>query len=212
MAHSMGNRALVGALRELQNHVDRPLIGREDLPKISQVVFAAADVKMADFIGLVQGFLSDSQDADIPTLTVYCSRDDFPLRVSHKCKKYLHYSMSRERTDYARLGDTQTCEDSSDELSVHFVDVVDATGVGPSTLQHSYHCEVPAVLDDLKDILQGGPRAADRQRLQKHRLSSDPTDRFIMHVFNTEEYCKARLVHYLRTICTLLFGADYNYL
>jgi esterase/lipase superfamily enzyme len=182
MAHSMGNRALIGALRRLQNHVDRPLIGREGLPKISQVVFAAADVKVADFIDLVEGFDSDSQD--VPILTVYCTRDDLPLLVSHvHCKV-------RNQEDYPRLGNTQSCIDSSDKLHVRFVDVVDASGVGTTLKQHSNYCEAVPVLNDLKDIFRGGPRAANRQRLQQLNISRDFTDPFIMYTFNPSQFCR----------------------
>ena len=180
MAHSMGNRALIGALQQL----DRPLIGREDLPKISQVVFAAADAKMADFIHLVEGFRNFrwyNQGAQIPILTVYCTRDDIALRLSHVHCKF------QNQEDYARLGYTQTCIDSSDKLDGHFVDVVDATGAGTSTMQHSYHCEVSAVLDDLKEIFQEGRRAANRQRLQElnRRPPHSPYPYpFIMYAFN----------------------------
>ena len=68
MAHSMGNRALIGALRQL--HLDRPLYGREDLPNISQVVFVAADEKVKTFIDLANGFLSDSHGAKVPGLSI----------------------------------------------------------------------------------------------------------------------------------------------
>ena len=157
MAHSMGNRALIGALGLLQNHVDRPLSGREDLPNISQVVFVAADARVTDFIDLVLGFSSDSQHLRIPTLTVYCSRDDMALMASH-----VHCTI-RDQPDYERLGVTESCLN----LNFPFVYVVDATGAGTSTLQHSYHTQVPAVLDDLKDVFLGRRRPPDWPRFRQ---------------------------------------------
>ena len=137
MAHSMGNRALIGALRQLP---------WEYFPKISQVVFVAADAKVTDFIDLVKEFPSESQGAKVPMLTVYCSRDDKALRLSRfNCA-------TRNEKNYERLGNKDTCEKYSSELNVHFVKLVDATGLDTGTLQHSYHCEVLVVLNQLKDI------------------------------------------------------------
>ena len=156
MAHSMGNRALIGALRKLQSHVDRPLIGRTDLPNISEVVFVAADVTVTDFIDLVKGFPSDSQDVIAPTLTVYCSRAYFALELSHWLSKI------RGQKDSERLGSGRFSE-----LNLPSVDVVDVPRVGTSTLQHSYHWEVRAVLDDLKVILQRGQRPLDWPQMRQ---------------------------------------------
>lgn len=58
-----------------------------------------------------------------------------------------------------------------------FVDVVDATSVGISTFQHSHYCEIEAVLNDLKTVLQC--------RMAKERAEGSSIGRTI-HAFHLD--------------------------
>nr|PNR35471.1 hypothetical protein PHYPA_023371 [Physcomitrium patens] len=141
LAHSMGNRGLIMALKKMSSTPST----------LKNVVFAAADVERKDFDEMVRKVkmgdsrIDDAQQngreklsARAPLLTVYSSMTDQALWAS----KYVNWSKGR-------LGDTSFLHMETQEKGS---DQVDVTGskVTKAWLHHSYHVESPAVLDDIE--------------------------------------------------------------
>jgi len=143
----MGNRALIEALRNIQS--------REEVqPTLKNVVFVAADETREKFDDMVcklqtnnQGVLkqeqqrSDVSTRTVPQLTVYSSTYDSALALS----KFVHMK--------DRLGSTYSFlnKEKQDKGS----DQIDVSGpkITKSWLHHSYHVQVPKVLQDIGDLL-----------------------------------------------------------
>lgn len=140
----MGNRALIQALRNLQQE---QLFTRH--ATLKNVIFAAADEERKRFDELVHDLHQRNPQSKCPHFTVYSSKDDWALFTS----KFLHGRRSR-------LGDTLSLfETDSNDCST---DVVDASGTDASSwLCHSYYGKVPDVLKDMH-LLLDDCRAKDR--------------------------------------------------
>ncbi|CAM6110700.1 unnamed protein product [Calypogeia fissa] len=175
LAHSMGNRALIRALDMLHG-------GESFSPprcRLSEIIFAAADESHSIFEKLLKkmrkGYMvskspgSDASNSNAdttaksnavsysredlsPHLTVYCSTDDWALKVS----RFVHDFKSR-------LGDTRSFLGA--EANVDFHDVVDASGMDISSLHHSYYGDVPEVIQDVKVVLTKRIPASSRPNL-----------------------------------------------
>ncbi len=144
IAHSMGNRALTGALRQLfTEHAE--LKGR-----FKEIILTAPDI-----------------DADIfkrdiaPVLTAGCDR--VTLYVSDGDKALL---ASKAVHGYPRAGDA-----SVGIVVVPGVETIDASGLDTSFLEHSYFAESGSVLADIRRMVREGLRAA--QRGLKEQVSGD---------------------------------------
>jgi esterase/lipase superfamily enzyme len=126
VAHSMGNRALTGALRSLS----RDLQGS---PLFNQVVLTAPDID-ADV------FRRDIAPAILGTarrVTLYASATDDALLLSKK----VH--------GFPRAGDT-----GRDLVVVPGMDTIDVTGIDTSLLGHAYYAANETVLTDLVQLLK----------------------------------------------------------
>ena len=143
IAHSMGNRLLVGALNSLA-------IEHKTLrPTLQQVVLAAPDIDSGVFRQL-----ADAVSKTGSHFTIYESSSDEALKASHK----LH--------DYTRLGDSQP-----NVQIVSPYDTVDATRVDTGLLGHSYFAENKSILSDIFYLIQGKP-PAERFGLQRKSFGS----------------------------------------
>jgi esterase/lipase superfamily enzyme len=135
IAHSMGNRALTGALRAL--FAEHPeLKGR-----FKEIILTAPDI-----------------DADIfkrdiaPALAAGC--DKITLYVSDGDKALL---ASKQVHGYPRAGDS-----AEGIVLVPGIETVDASGLDTSFLEHSYFAESGSVLKDIRRLVLEGLRAAQR--------------------------------------------------
>lgn len=127
VAHSMGNRALTAALREIS--FEHPV---EDTPMFDRVVLAAPDVD-ADY------FRKDLAPRLLQTansVTLYASSDDNALIASKK----VH--------GYPRAG-----EGGTDLVVVPGIETIDVTGIDLSLLGHSYYGDSQHILGDLFELL-----------------------------------------------------------
>lgn len=141
IAHSMGNRALTGALRSL--FAEHPeLKGR-----FKEIILTAPDI-----------------DADIfkrdiaPALAAGC--DKITLYVSDGDKALL---ASKQVHGYPRAGDS-----AEGVVLVPGVETVDASGLDTSFLEHSYFAESGSVLKDIRRLVLEGLRAAQRGLEERH--------------------------------------------
>jgi esterase/lipase superfamily enzyme len=143
VAHSMGNRALTSALKELHFELG------PDCPKFDEVVLTAPDVD-------AETFKQDLAPVIIKTaqrVTLYASSNDEALLVS------------KEVHGYARAGE------SGDQLVVvPGMDTIDVSAVDTSLLGHSYYGDNYTVLADLFDLLNRDRPPAERQWLRPTQL------------------------------------------
>jgi esterase/lipase superfamily enzyme len=126
IAHSMGNRALTSALKEMHFELD------EQCPHFHHVVLTAPDID-------AEVFRRDLAPAIMKTakrVTMYASSNDEALVLSKK----VH--------GYARAGD------SGDQLVVIAgMDTIDVSNVDTTMLGHSYYGNSRSVLADLFELL-----------------------------------------------------------
>jgi esterase/lipase superfamily enzyme len=135
VAHSMGNRALLGVVERMG------LRESTNAPLLSRVVMAAPDVDSNEFQSRFAKLLEKVSEAT----AVYGSRNDRALQLSET----IH--------GYDRLGLVS-------ELfgTVANIDMIDTSPLDLSLLGHSYYGENPLVIDDMKAFLQHQPSARTR--------------------------------------------------
>ena len=139
IAHSMGNRALTSALRDLS------FLDDQTRPKFHEVVLTAPDID-ADL------FKNDIAPAIVKTagrVTLYASSNDKALVYS----KQVH--------GYPRAGDS-----GNSLLVIPGIDTIDVSAVDTSLLGHSYYGSNDTVLADLFDLLHGGKKPDERKWLR----------------------------------------------
>lgn len=149
VAHSMGNRAVVGALEKLAN--TRFPAGSADL---RELVFAAPDVGTSVFTDFVEAYYADALHATINAstgtpsrLTLYACGDDDALGLSNALQ------------DMTRAGDARQ------QLVVRPpLETVDVTRAIVSRDRHGYFTSNRDVLTDLFGLLRGAA-ATDRPNL-----------------------------------------------
>ncbi len=147
VAHSMGNRALVGALERLA------LRFPDKQPMFGQVVMAAPDVDTDEFVKRYVSSVSNCATR----ATLYASSGDRALLASMK----LH--------GYRRLGLT-----SSPQPTFAGIDVVDVSPIDTSILGHSYYGSHPLMLQELRELIYSGTGPVDRQWLVTAQGSHSP--------------------------------------
>jgi esterase/lipase superfamily enzyme len=152
VAHSMGNRALTSALREMA------MEQKGNCPKFHEVVLTAPDVD-ADV------FRRDIAPAIIHTadrVTLYASSNDKALIASRKVHGYLRAGES---------GDAM--------IVVPGIDTVDVSDVDTSLIGHSYYGSSTTVLADLFELMQGSKPPDQRKWLQSMRLGTQKYWKFL---------------------------------
>lgn len=134
VAHSMGNRALLRALADVESDPRVPQVFRN-------VVLAAPDIDRDVFTrDLLPRFKGRPSH-----LTLYASDTDEALKASKK----FH--------GYPRAG-----EAGRDIVVAPDLDTIDATGMDPSLLGHSYFASLEPVVDDIAKLLRGDLAPAQR--------------------------------------------------
>ena len=140
IAHSMGNRVLAGALRNMDSTVESRNKG-----VFRELVLAAPDIDSRVFQSQVLPHIV----RNVQHCTLYASSRDRALL------------MSRAFHNYQRLGETQP-----DLLVATELDTIDASLVDTSLLGHSYIGDVQSIVSDLHDLVVGGKRAMERLGLE----------------------------------------------
>jgi esterase/lipase superfamily enzyme len=145
VAHSMGNRALASALKDLSREP------RTRRPKFGEVVLTAPDID-AD---LFQRDIAPAIVRIAERVTLYASSNDEALKAS------------QEVHGYPRAGDTD-----NELVIVPGVDTIDVSAVDTSLLGHSYYGSNGTVLSDLFDLLHENRPPDERQWLRTQYLGS----------------------------------------
>ena len=138
VAHSMGNRAVSGALRSIADK------GQTLKPQLKEIVMAAPDIDAGVFQQLAATIAQTGGH-----FTIYESSKDLALQLSHRFHSY------------PRLGDTKPAAHAYEGY-----DCIDATAVDTGFLGHSYFAESTSVLADIFDLIRG-KGLSDRFRLVK---------------------------------------------
>jgi len=144
IAHSMGNRALVEALRTFDVKVT------PGSAQLTQVVFAAPDIDAATFQEIVKEFRKKAA-----RFTLYASSKDVALKASKAFHKY------------PRAGDS-----GKGLVLCQGIDTIDATNVDTGLIGHSYIGDNDSILADVYDLVREGsppPRFRLRRREQRGR-------------------------------------------
>lgn len=132
IAHSMGNRYVVGALEEFfRKHPDRQL---------GQLVLAAPDVERAELVEQLDTLQTHSDG-----VTLYASKHDVALQVSNRVN------------GGRRAGDA-----NGDLIRIVGLDTVDASLIEADSLGHSYFGDAPELLGDILGLIRLGWRPAER--------------------------------------------------
>src|SRR5206468_914704 len=135
IAHSMGNRALTAALREIELEM------RDQARLFNQVILAAPDIDADDF----RNNIAPAMQRTANRLTLYASTHDEALMAS----QFLHRG--------ARAGD------AGDGLVVIAgIDTIDVTAIDSSLWGHSYYGSSNPVLRDLRMLLSRAIPPRDR--------------------------------------------------
>jgi esterase/lipase superfamily enzyme/tetratricopeptide (TPR) repeat protein len=146
IAHSMGNRVLVGALRDLDTSSLPP-----GAATLREVVLAAPDVRSDFFLSVATDLCSRAQ-----RLTLYASSVDRALRAA-----------MRHMGGYPRAGSA-----GEDLIVVEGIDTVDASNVETDFLEHSYYGSNRTIISDLFHLIRNGLAPVSRHltRLERNGL------------------------------------------
>ncbi len=125
LAHSMGNRALAAALKELELEL------KDQARLFDQVVFAAPDVFTEQFQDTLAPYLTRTANR----FTLYASSRDWALKAS----KFIHRG--------PRAGDS-----GAQLLVLSKIDTIDVTAVDSSPFGHSYYGASDPILRDIKEL------------------------------------------------------------
>ena len=139
IAHSMGNRPLAYALRQIaQGQRGTPQQGERGKPRVApfnQIVLTAPDIDLGTFTQLAQAIVGNVGQR----ITLYASSNDVALQLSKKYQKY------------QRAGDTVP-----DVLVLSGIDTIDVSAVDTSFFGHSYYVENRSVLRDIFELIREG--------------------------------------------------------
>ncbi len=137
IAHSMGNRAVARALRDLG--VARPGI------QFNQVLLAAPDIDRGEFLQIANQIRSVSN-----RVTLYASSQDRALAAS----RIVH--------QYPRAG-----ESGDNIVIVPDIDTIDASNVDTDFLAHSYFCQDWKLLGDIFRLVRKSDPPSERYGLEE---------------------------------------------
>jgi len=144
IAHSMGNRALLPALQQLEADASF-----KNATEFRQIVLAAPDVDRDVFIALAKEITRPDN-----RMTLYVSSKDQALLVSHK----LFHTQPRAG------------EATPNPIVLSGVDTIDVSGVNTDLLGHSYYGDSQSVVGDLLRIFDG--ERAPRPGLSKASIGA----------------------------------------
>lgn len=135
IAHSMGNRALTGAVMSLLT--DRPALRS----RLKELILTAPDIDADVF----KRDIAPALTATGRPITLYSSSEDKALLGS----KLVH--------GYPRAGDS-----GQGLVVLQGIETIDATGMVTDFIRHSYYAENRSVLSDMFYLIQNGQRAHQR--------------------------------------------------
>lgn len=138
IAHSMGNRALLGAYVSLMR--ENPQLKA----RFKEIILAAPDVDADVF----KRDIAPAMVAAASPITLYASSGDIPLKASKK----VHANH--------RLGDA-----GSDLVILPGIESIDASNVETSFLGHSYFADEASIISDMLSLFTEGLRADQRDGL-----------------------------------------------
>ncbi|MCO6459504.1 MAG: alpha/beta hydrolase [Pirellulaceae bacterium] len=138
VAHSMGNRALTSALRELKYEL------QAESALFNQVVLAAPDIDAEVF----RRDIAPAIQSTARRITLYASSDDQALIASRR----VH--------GYARAGDS-----GAGIVVIPGIETIDVSGIDTSLLGHEYYGNSHSILADLYEVIRRGQPAAERRWL-----------------------------------------------
>lgn len=140
IAHSMGNRALTNAIKELKAEGG-------NLEKINQIILAAPDIDSSIFTDvIVPGIKGISKQ-----ITLYASSKDKALKVSH----------------IVRSGKRRAGESGDNIIVLDGVSTVDASKVDTDFLGHGYFAETQTLIKDIFLILEHSFTPSERNLKQQ---------------------------------------------
>jgi esterase/lipase superfamily enzyme len=145
VAHSMGNRALVNALSQLQTTAGAA-------SQFKEVILAAPDIDVGVFSQLADALRSRAE-----RVTIYASSRDAALALSHKFHSF------------PRVG-----ESGANLVLLPGIDTVDATDVDTGLVGHSYFGDERTVLHDLFDLIRYDLGPDHRFGLIKREAAGNP--------------------------------------
>lgn len=145
VAHSMGNRLLVGLLNAMS---EQPPALPTTAAALGQVVFAAPDVDTEVFKAMAANLKGQAKQ-----FTLYANSGDLALKASKAIHKY------------PRAGDAGPM--GADLLILPPIDTVDATAVDTSFMGHSLYGDNHTVLSDLIKVLREGIPPKQRNGLDE---------------------------------------------
>ena len=143
VAHSMGNRALTSALRDLS------FLPKDKRPHFNEVVLTAPDIDAEVFKRDIAPYIVQTADR----VTLYASSNDTALAYS----KTVH--------GYPRAGDS-----GQELLVLPGMETVDVSEVDTSLLGHSYYGSNETVLADLVEVLRKSLPPAERRWLRSAQI------------------------------------------
>lgn len=139
IAHSMGNRAMTAAIRQISQQQDS-----FDPPLFDRIVLAAPDIDAEYFRRDAAPALAQVANH----VTLYASSEDQALIASRKVN------------GYPRAGDS-----GADIVIVPGIDTIDVSGTDLSLLGHSYYGDNEIMLRDLYDVVRARLPATQRDSL-----------------------------------------------
>ncbi len=145
VAHSMGNRALTSALRDLS------FLPEAKRPRFNEVVLTAPDIDAEVFRKDIAPYIVQTADR----VTLYASSNDTALAYS----KTVH--------GYPRAGDS-----GRELLVMPGMETVDVSEVDTSLLGHNYYGSNETVLADLIEVLQRSMPPQQRRWLRPARVGA----------------------------------------
>lgn len=140
IAHSMGNRVLSRALKNISQKLE---LTHQDQPLFNEVILTAPDIDAQVFKDSIAPHIVQTADR----FTIYSSSEDLALKASRVVNSFWHQ----------RLGE------GGSYLTVFpkykKINVVDASDIDTNlfALGHSYHADSPTVLSDVRLVFQGIP-------------------------------------------------------
>lgn len=147
IAHSMGNRALTAALKDLQLEL------REESRLFNQVILAAPDIDADEF----RLSIAPAMTRTANRITLYASAKDEALAAS----QLLHRG--------PRAGDA-----GRDLVVVPGIDTIDVTAIDTSPWGHTYYGSSDPVLQDLAHLILRAAAPSERTWLAQHEAGGLP--------------------------------------
>ncbi|MFD1874489.1 alpha/beta hydrolase [Hymenobacter bucti] len=141
IAHSMGNRIMVAALKEMMVQEPQVFLGHT----IQEIVLTAPDISAEDFKQDIVPIVKKGAT----NITLYASNDDIPLKTSMALNLAPRAGQAGQRL-----------------LVLPGVETIDASGVASDFLAHSYFASEGTVVGDIHYMLRKKERARQRKWLK----------------------------------------------